>query len=87
MQLGTHESAGAGGLCMQIVCGNRAGAATILIDELGEHPKLSGEETPTHVARSMHEVAELLRQHFNLAAAEGEERKAPQEAAGAQIAS
>jgi FMN phosphatase YigB (HAD superfamily) len=56
-------------LCaVQIVCGNRAGAATILIDELDEHPQLSGEQKPTHRARSMHEVAELLRQDFDLQA-------------------
>lgn len=51
---------------MQIVCGNRAGAATILLDELDEHRELSGEEVPSSRARSMHEVAELLKHKFNL---------------------
>lgn len=52
--------------CMQIVCGNRAGAATILLDELDEHEELSGEEEPSFRARSMHEVAELLKHKFDL---------------------
>ena len=52
--------------CVQIVCGNRAGAATILLDELDEHKELSGEEVPSFRARSMHEVAELLKHKFDL---------------------
>lgn len=80
-----HESA-APWSAVQIVCGNRAGAATILIDELGEHPELSGEQKPMYTAKSMHEVAELLRHKFDLVAPE-QDRKSPQEVASAQIAS
>ena len=53
----------------QIVCGNRAGAATILLDEEGrsvEDIGLSGEQVPTFVAKSLHEVAVLLREKFEL---------------------
>lgn len=52
--------------CMQMVCGNQAGAATILLDELEENRELSGEEAPLFRARSMHEVAELLREKFDI---------------------
>lgn len=54
---------------MQVVCGNRAGAATILIDEGGrsvEEIGLTGEQVPTFVARSLHDVAVLLREKFEL---------------------
>lgn len=53
----------------QIVCGNRAGAATILLDEEGRSVEaigLSGEQMPTFVAKSLHEVAVLLKEKFEL---------------------
>ncbi|KAK9909655.1 hypothetical protein WJX75_005659 [Coccomyxa subellipsoidea] len=52
-----------------IVCGNRAGAATILLDEKGRSVEaigLSGEQMPTFVAKSLHEVAVLLKEKFEL---------------------
>ncbi|CAL8467856.1 g7394 [Coccomyxa elongata] len=52
-----------------VVCGNRAGAATILLHETGrsaEEIGLSGEEVPTFIARSLHEVAVLLKEKFDL---------------------
>ncbi len=54
---------------VQVVCGNRAGAATILLDEEGrslEEIGLLGEQVPTFVARSLHDVAVLLKEKFEL---------------------
>lgn len=52
----------------QVVCANRAGAASILIDETGESSKkLEGEQVPTHVVRSLHDALEVLQHKFQLA--------------------
>lgn len=53
----------------QIVCGNRAGALTILLDEHHRWPAadaLEGEERPHFLARSLHEVKEVLQQGVRL---------------------
>lgn len=51
-----------------VVCGNRAAASTILLDIDGtaEEHTMEGELKPTYVARSMHEVANILRTNFTL---------------------
>eukprot|EP00887_Chlorella_sp_A99_P002692 scaffold6.g2692.t1 len=52
-----------------IVCGNRAGALTILLDEQRRWPSadaLAGEERPDFIARSLQEVRELLEAHVQL---------------------
>ena len=54
---------------LQIVCGNRAGALTILLDEHHRWPAadaLAGEERPHYLARSLHEVKEVLQQEVRL---------------------
>lgn len=54
---------------VQIVCGNRAGALTILLDEArqwGGVEELPGEERPTFIARSLHEVKQVLEQQLQL---------------------
>lgn len=56
-------------LVLQIVCGNRAGALTILLDEHQRWPAadaLQGEERPHFIARSLHEVKEVLQQEVRL---------------------
>lgn len=48
---------------MQVVCGNRAGAATVLLDFYGHHAsvdELQGEERPDFLVKSLHQVTELL---------------------------
>ena len=51
-----------------VVCGNRAGSATILLDTEGEYKNMSvdRESQPHYVARSMHEIAEILQADFVL---------------------
>jgi FMN phosphatase YigB (HAD superfamily) len=51
-----------------IVCGNRAGARTALLDVEGRYANAppQGEEAPTHAVRSMGELAELLRREYQL---------------------
>ena len=53
-----------------VVSGNRAAASTILLDMDGtaEHRVMDGELKPTFIAKSMHDVAEILRTHFVLRA-------------------
>ncbi len=54
---------------LQIVCGNRAGALTILLDEHHRWPAadaLQGEERPHFIARSLHEVKEVLQHEVRL---------------------
>jgi hypothetical protein len=48
---------------VQVVCGNRAGAATVLLDFYGHHAsvdELQGEERPDFLVKSLHQVTELL---------------------------
>lgn len=59
------------GMCLpaQIVCGNRAGAVTILLDEerrWGSVMELQGEERPHFIARSLGEVQQVLEHHVEL---------------------
>ncbi|EFN52132.1 hypothetical protein CHLNCDRAFT_27049, partial [Chlorella variabilis] len=52
-----------------IVCGNRAGAVTILLDEerrWGSVMELQGEERPHFIARSLGEVQQVLEHHVEL---------------------
>lgn len=54
-----------------IVCGNRAGAVTILIDTLGQYssrddPQLEGERRPHFHVKSLHEVVDVLRTQVEL---------------------
>lgn len=52
-----------------VVCGNRAGAVTILLDTEGRYSgpeSLQGECRPTVVAKSLSEVHELLQTTFEL---------------------
>ncbi|GBF95282.1 hypothetical protein Rsub_08313 [Raphidocelis subcapitata] len=54
-----------------IVCGNRAGALTVLLDVDGRHSaggagELSGEAAPTHVVASMGELRRLLLERYRL---------------------
>jgi hypothetical protein len=54
---------------LQIVCGNRAGALTILLDEKsqwGSPEELQGEERPHFIARSLHEVQQVLAERLEL---------------------
>ena len=56
-------------LPLQIVCGNRAGAVTILLDEQGRwgHGEaLQGEEQPHFIVRSLREVQQVLEQQLQL---------------------
>lgn len=55
--------------CLQIVCGNRAGALTILLDEhhrWDSAEALQGEERPHFLARSLPEVQAVLQQRVQL---------------------
>ncbi len=51
-----------------VVCGNRAGSATILLDTEGDYKNMSvdKESQPQYIARSMHEIAEILQADFVL---------------------
>ena len=51
-----------------VVCGNRAGSATILLDTEGVYEDSSADRElqPHYVARSMHDIAEILRADFVL---------------------
>ena len=52
---------------MQVVAGNRAGAITILLDMVGAHEdKLEGELKPTHVVKSLSDIAGLMQAHYDL---------------------
>jgi len=55
-----------------IVCGNRAGAVTCLIDFEGKQgyslEQLEGERRPTFIVRSLTELSQLLQDRFELAA-------------------
>jgi hypothetical protein len=54
---------------LQIVCGNRAGALTILLDEQQrwEAPEqLQGEERPHFIARTLREVQDILQKAVEL---------------------
>ena len=70
---------------MQVVCGNRAGASTIFLDYDGiaeEHRSAmveSEELQPDFIARSMHEVAQILQVHFVLGDSAGREMENFQE--------
>ena len=53
----------------QIVCGNRAGALTILLDEKSQWSspeELHGEERPHFIARSLQEVQQVLAEQLEL---------------------
>lgn len=65
----THPRMHCASSSLQIVCGNRAGALTILLDEHHRWPAadaLQGEERPHFIARSLHEVKEVLQQEVRL---------------------
>ena len=65
----THSIAIEQKLSVQVVSGNRAGAATILIDALGEYndaQDLEGELQPTVRVKSLEECTEVLRTQFDL---------------------
>jgi hypothetical protein len=68
---------------MQVVCGNRAGASTILLDYDGKAEEHSSamvadeELQPDFIARSMHEVAQILQMHFVLGGSAGRDRSSP----------
>lgn len=52
-----------------IVCGNRAGAMTILLDTEGKYgniEELQGEMKPDYVATSLHEASVILHDHVDL---------------------
>jgi phosphoglycolate phosphatase-like HAD superfamily hydrolase len=53
-----------------IVCGKRAGAKTILIDVARnvDSGRLPSEQQPNFHVHSMHDVAQVLQQHFTLQA-------------------
>lgn len=53
---------------MQIVCGNRAGTWTVLLDEDNRflEADLQGEMKPTFVIQRMSELVQLLRENFEL---------------------
>lgn len=57
-----------------VVCGNRAGAVTILLDTEGRYndpASLEGECKPTVVAKSLAEVHELLQNAFEFLPPQG----------------
>ena len=52
-----------------MVCGNRAGTWTVLLDQQGQYQKdeqLQGEMKPSFVIASMQELVPLLEEHFDL---------------------
>ena len=52
-----------------MVCGNRAGTWTVLLDQQGQYQKdeqLQGELKPSFVIASMQELVPLLEEHFDL---------------------
>jgi hypothetical protein len=53
---------------LQVVCGNRAGTWTVLLDQQGQYQKeqLQGEMEPSFVISSMQELVPLLEKHFDL---------------------
>lgn len=55
---------------LQVVCGNRAGAITILLDYNGKAghkaEDLHGEQRPTHVVQSLLDVVDLLQTHYQV---------------------
>ena len=53
---------------MQVVAGNRAGAVTILLDMVGVHENnnLEGELKPTHIVKSLSDIAELMQANYDL---------------------
>ena len=54
-------------LLPQVVCGNRAGALTILLDHTHGPPEvLEGEMRPTHVVRSLPELTSLIQREYRL---------------------
>lgn len=52
----------------QVVCGNRAGCRTVLLDQEGRWAagELQGEQRPTHTIRSMADLKPLLQKHYEL---------------------
>jgi hypothetical protein len=54
--------------CAQVVCGNRAGTWTVLLDQQGHHhdEQLQGEMKPSFIISAMHELIPLLEEHFDL---------------------
>lgn len=56
-----------------IVCGNRAGSVTILLDynakEGHSMDRLQGEQRPTHIVTSLLDIVHLLQQHYVLSPA------------------
>lgn len=54
---------------LQVVCGNRAGTWTVLLDQQGQYQKdehLQGEMKPSFIVSSMQELVPLLEEHFDL---------------------
>lgn len=53
---------------MQIVCANRAGTLSVLLDEKSRYTaeELQGELRPSYVISQMSQLIPLLEQHFDL---------------------
>eukprot|EP00798_Chlamydomonas_sp_ICE-L_P014334 gene14334-20324_t len=53
-----------------IVCGNRAGSVTILLDQEGREgykmEQFEGEMKPTHIVTSLHQIIQLLQDHYQM---------------------
>lgn len=56
-------------LVIQVVAGNRAGAITVLLDTLNLYAngeKLQGELKPTHIVKSLSDIAGLMQEQYDL---------------------